>query len=58
MFMAKNAEKGKGRKGVVKKRHQVFSPKNKRWTKASGKTGKFINQMSKKGKPFKGVKIS
>ncbi len=55
--MAKNGPKGKGRKGSVKKRTQVFSGRNKRFTKVDKKTGKFIDQMSHRGKPFKGVKI-
>ena len=55
--MAKNGPKGRGRNGTVKKRTQVFSGRNKRWTKVDGKTGKFMDQMSHKGKPFKGVKI-
>ena len=55
--MAKNKSKGKGRVGAVKKRTQVFSGRNKRFTKVDKKTGKFIDQMSHRGKPFKGVKI-
>jgi len=55
--MAKNGPKGKGRKGVVSKRAQVLSPRNKRWTKADAKSGKFIDQMAKKGRAFKGVKM-
>ena len=55
--MAKNGPKGKGRKGEVKKRAQVFSGRNKRWTKVDAKTGRFMDQMAKKGKTFKGVKI-
>lgn len=55
--MAKNGPKGHGRKGGVKKRAQVFSGRNKRWTKVNTKSGRFMDQMAKKGKPFKGVKI-
>jgi len=55
--MAKNGPKGKGRTGAVKKRAQVFSGRNKRFTKVNTKTGKFTDQMSHRGKPFKGVKI-
>lgn len=55
--MAKNGPKGKGRKGKVKKRAQVFSGRNKRWTKVDANSGKFMDQMAKKGKAFKGVKI-
>ncbi len=55
--MAKNGRKGKGRKGTVKGRAQVFSGRNKRFTKVDAKTGRFIDQMAHKGKPFKGVKL-
>ena len=55
--MAKNGKKGHGRVGKVKGRTQVLSPRNKRWTKVDGKTGRFMDQMSKKGKTFKGVKM-
>ena len=53
--MAKNPPPGKGRKGSVKNRKQVYNPKIKRWTKLDNKTKKFINQMGRKNKPFKGV---
>jgi hypothetical protein len=59
--MAKNAKKGKkhshGRKGEVKSRSQVFSGRNKRFTKVDATTGRFMDQMAKKGKAFKGVRI-
>ena len=55
--MAKNGPKGKGRKGTVKKRAQVLSSRNKRWTKVNATTGRFMYQMAHKGKPFKGVKM-
>ncbi len=55
--MAKNGKKGRGRVGEVKKRTQVLSPRNKRWTKVNAKTGKFMDQMKKKGRAFKGVKM-
>lgn len=55
--MAKNAKKGKGRKGEVNKRSQVLSPRNKRWTKVNNKTGRFMDQMKRKGKAFKGVRM-
>ena len=55
--MAKNAAKGRGRKGEVKKRTQVLSGRNKRWTKVDTKTGRFVDQMAKKGKAFKGVRM-
>lgn len=55
--MAKNGPKGKGRKGVVKGRSQVFSGRNKRFTKVDDTSGLFTDQMAHKGKSFKGVKI-
>jgi len=55
--MAKNAKKGHGRKGEVSKRSQVLSPRNKRWTKVNNKTGRFMDQMAKKGRAFKGVRM-
>lgn len=55
--MAKNGKKGRGRTGEVKKRSQVLSPRNKRWTKVDNKTGRFIDQMKRKGHVFKGVKM-
>jgi len=55
--MAKNGRKGHGRQGTVKGRTQVFSSRNKRWTKVNARTGRFSDQMSKKGKPFKGVRM-
>lgn len=55
--MAKNGPKGRGRKGKVSKRSQVYSGRNKRFTKVNDKTGKFIDQMSKRGKSFKGVRV-
>ncbi len=54
--MAINGPKGKGRKGEVKGRSQVLSSRNKRWTKVDSKTGRFMDQMAKKGSAFKGVK--
>jgi len=53
--MAKNGPKGKGRSGKVKSRAQVLSGRNKRWTKVNAKTGRFMDQMAKKGRAFKGV---
>jgi hypothetical protein len=55
--MAKNGPKGKGRAGSVARRSQVLSPRNKRWTKVDNKTGRFMDQMKRKGKPFKGVRM-
>ncbi|MBI4128485.1 MAG: hypothetical protein HY460_00410 [Parcubacteria group bacterium] len=55
--MARNAGKGHGRKGEVKNRSQVLSSRNKRWTKVNKKTGQFMDQMAKKGRSFKGVRM-
>jgi len=55
--MAKNAKKGHGRKGEVSKRSQVLSGRNRRWTKVDTKTGRFMDQMKRKGKAFKGVRM-
>lgn len=55
--MAKNGLKGKGRKGIIKSRSQVFSGQNKRFTKVDNESGQFMDQMNHKGRPFKGVKI-
>jgi hypothetical protein len=55
--MAKNGPKGHGRRGEVSKRTQVLSPRNKRWTKVDAKSGRFMDQMAKKGRAFKGVKM-
>jgi len=55
--MAKNGPRGRGRKGKVKKRSQVLSGRNKRWTKVDNKTGRFVDQMARKGRAFKGVRM-
>jgi len=44
------------REGQVKKRSQVFSSRNKRFTKVDTETGRFIDQMAKKWKMFSGVR--
>jgi len=54
--MAKNGKKGRGRVGKVNSRSQVLSSRNKRWTKVNNKTGRFMDQMRKKGRMFKGVR--
>ncbi|MBI5456992.1 hypothetical protein HY969_04625 [Candidatus Kaiserbacteria bacterium] len=54
--MAKNGRRGAGRKGEIKKRLQVFNPRNKRFTKMDMSTGLFIDQMAKAFKAFRGVK--
>lgn len=54
--MARNGVKGRGRTGEVKRRQQVLSGRNKRWTKVDLSTGRFIDQMAKIGRAFKGVK--
>lgn len=53
--MAKNPPKGPGRRGSVKKRDQVHSGRNLRWTKRSTGTGKFMDQ-KRDWSPFKGVR--
>jgi len=53
--MATNPPPGAGRRGEVKKRDQVYSQQNKRWTKR-GADKKFMDQMAKKEGKFKGVR--
>jgi len=53
--MATNPPKGTGRIGAVKDRSQVFNPKNNRFVKIDEKTHLFMDQMSRKNTPFKGV---
>jgi len=53
--MAKNPPKGPGRAGSVKKRDQVFSRRNRRWTKRTTESGKFMDQ-KQDWKPFAGVR--
>ena len=53
--MATNSPPGPGRRGEVKKRDQVYSPQNKRWTKRDADK-KFMDQMARKAQPFKGVR--
>jgi len=55
--MAKNGPKGHGRKGKVKGRSQVLSGRNKRWTKVNTVSGRFMDQMAKMGKAFKGIRM-
>lgn len=55
--MATNGPKGRGRAGKVKGRAQVLSPRNARWTKVDTKSGKFVDQMKRKGRAFKGVRM-
>lgn len=56
--MARNGKKDGRRAGSVKGRAQSYSPQNRRWTKSSKKTGRFVDQMAEKYRPFKGVKKS
>lgn len=53
--MATNPPPGPGRVGAVKKRDQVYNPKNKRWTKRGPKK-KFMDQYAEKEHSFKGVR--
>jgi len=55
-YMAINPPQGKGRIGAVKHRVQVFNPKNKRFVKIDANTHLFMDQMSAKNIPFKGVR--
>ena len=55
--MAKNGPRGGGRRGMVNRRTQVLSGRNKRWTKVDRATGRFMDQMAKRGRVFKGVKM-
>ena len=55
--MAKNGPRGRGRAGKVKSRTQVLSGRNKRWTKVNAQTGRFMDQMARKGRAFKGVRM-
>lgn len=55
-FMAKNPPYGDGhRLGAIRKRSQVFNPKNKRWTERDTTNGQFKNVKSN-DEPFKGVR--
>jgi hypothetical protein len=53
--MAKNPPKGAGRTGSVKERDQVFSRRNRRWTKRNMASGRFVDQKAD-WNPFKGVR--
>jgi hypothetical protein len=53
--MATNPPPGPGRRGEVRKRDQVYSPTNRRWTKR-GADKKFIDQMGRTSTAFKGVR--
>ncbi|MFH0852729.1 MAG: hypothetical protein V1845_03990 [bacterium] len=56
--MAKNAEKGKGRVGMVRDRAQYKNPRTKLFTKASTESGRFMDNKTSMGKlsKFKGVR--
>jgi len=49
--MAKNVT----RTGSVRKRDQVWNPRNKRWTKRKKETGRFMDQKADK-RPFRSVR--
>ncbi len=54
--MATNPPKGDNRRqGAVKKRSQVFNPKNQRFVKRNTENGQFMDQKFD-NKPFKGVR--
>jgi hypothetical protein len=54
--MAKNGKINDGhRDGAVKRRSQVYNPKNEKWVKRDTETGRFMDQKSNTI-PFKGVR--
>ena len=54
--MATNLPMGDGhRNGAVRRRSQVFNPRNQRWIKRDADTGHFMAQKAD-AKPFKGVR--
>ncbi len=54
--MAKNAPVGDGkRRGMIKKRSQLYNSKIKKWVKRDTNTGKFID-IKQGGTPFKNVR--
>ena len=54
--MATNPPKDGSRKGAVKQRSQVKSPKTGLWTKRDAESGKFMDVKTSSDKPFKGVR--
>lgn len=54
--MAKNAPTGDGqRKGMVRRRSQIFNSKIKKWVKRDATTGQFMD-VKQDGSKFKGVR--
>ena len=54
--MAINPPNGDGhRNGAVRDRLQAYNPKNERWVKRDGDTGKFMDQKAD-NKLFKGIR--
>ena len=54
--MATNPPKGDDhRNGAVRDRSQVHNPRNARWVKRDGDTGRFLDQKADR-RPFKGVR--
>ena len=54
--MATNPPKGDNhRNGAVRDRSQIHNPRNDRWVKRDGDTGRFMDQKADP-KPFKGVR--
>ncbi len=43
------------RNGAVRRRSQIFNPRNQRWIKRDTDTGRFMDQKADE-KPFKGVR--
>lgn len=45
-------------KGSVKNRVQVYNPKTKRFVVKNSKTGKILRNRSKKGTPYKNIRVA
>lgn len=56
--MAINAQKGAGRKGMVKRRVQYKNPRSKLFVKATTESGRFMDNKTSGGKlsKFKGIR--
>jgi hypothetical protein len=53
--VARNAPKGPGRVGAVRKRQQVFNPRTRLWVKINTQTRRFMDVKTSGGR-FKGVR--
>ena len=54
--MATNPPNDGSRKGAVRERSQVLTPKTGHWTKRDSQTGQFIDVKTSNNDPFKGVR--